>query len=143
MRDVLTMLRQRIIDNIPRVINHGFLRATAEDMHDALVRGLGLGADRAGAWMDAETPWASGGTLIVGVASTGGKMSSGFGACIDSDNPPLLRGASIEVELSGVSTGGTGFRGTFFESASMAPTGLAGSDGCRGAVVCFSGDFLT
>ena len=40
-------LSQRIIDNIPRVIDHGFLRATAEDMHDALVRGLGLGADRA------------------------------------------------------------------------------------------------
>lgn len=46
-RSVLTRL-QRIIDNIPRVVDHGFVRATAEDLYDALVLGLGLGSDRAG-----------------------------------------------------------------------------------------------
>lgn len=38
---------QRIIDNIPRVIDYGFVRATAEELYDTLVRGLSLASNKA------------------------------------------------------------------------------------------------
>ena len=38
---------QRVIDNIPRVIDHGFMRAVADGLYDALVTGLSLETDKA------------------------------------------------------------------------------------------------
>lgn len=34
---------QRIIDNLPRIIDHDFLRALDENIHGALNKGLGVG----------------------------------------------------------------------------------------------------
>lgn len=33
-----------MIDNIPRIIDHGFMRAVAEQLYNALVTGLSLGS---------------------------------------------------------------------------------------------------
>lgn len=38
---------QRVIDNIPRVIDHVFMRAVAKELHNALVLGLSLGTEKA------------------------------------------------------------------------------------------------
>ncbi|KIP02346.1 hypothetical protein PHLGIDRAFT_79251, partial [Phlebiopsis gigantea 11061_1 CR5-6] len=38
---------KRVINNIPRVVDYGFMRATAEDLYDTLVRGLYLGSNKA------------------------------------------------------------------------------------------------
>ena len=49
MRDVLTMSRQRIIDNIPRVIDHDYLRAIGKEIQPALIEGLSLATEHAAA----------------------------------------------------------------------------------------------
>ncbi|KIP02343.1 hypothetical protein PHLGIDRAFT_298819 [Phlebiopsis gigantea 11061_1 CR5-6] len=38
---------KRVIDNIPRIIDHGFMRAVARDLHGVLVTGLGLSTEKA------------------------------------------------------------------------------------------------
>ena len=42
-----TYLIQRIIDNIPRIIDHDFLRSIGQGMQGALIRGLSLGTEHA------------------------------------------------------------------------------------------------
>lgn len=36
-----------MIDDIPRIIDHGFMRAVAEGLYDALITGLSLETDKA------------------------------------------------------------------------------------------------
>lgn len=36
-----------MIDNIPRIIDHRFMRAVARDLHGVLVTGLGLSTEKA------------------------------------------------------------------------------------------------
>ena len=46
-RAILIRPRQRIIDNVPRIIDHDFLRAISREIQGALVVGLRLGDDNA------------------------------------------------------------------------------------------------
>ena len=41
------MFSQRIIDNIPRIIDHDFLRSIAKEVQESLIAGLALGTDQA------------------------------------------------------------------------------------------------
>ena len=46
-RAALTAHLQRIIDNVPRIIDYDFLRAIAREIQGALIVGLGVGAESA------------------------------------------------------------------------------------------------
>ena len=93
-----------------------------------------LGAECTGACIDAAVPWGSGEGESLEVS--GAATASAFGACMDSDKP-LLGGASTSTVGSGVWTGTGGFRGGRLASASIASTGLAGREGCRGRLAGF------